>query len=476
MGRFVTPDHQEFDSNGDPLSGGKLHFYATGTLVAKDTFSDDALTTANANPVVADAAGRFGDIFLESGDYRVILKDSDDVTIKDSDPVSGSVGTSGTVDEKTTDYTVTLSDSTKLLNFDATSGAITVTMLAAATAGDGFEVTIKKSDSSANAVTIDGNASETIDGAATFELSNQYDTVTIRSDASGWLVVNRRLAPMTTAEAEAGTAIVDRVITPAVLKAAIVALAPAVPTYSVNDLLLSGATDTLSITAGDCWDATLAEQMALAAFTKNVSTAWAVGTGNGSLDTGSYTATTLYYVWLIKRSDTDVVDVLTSESGTAPTMPTNYDFKRLIGAFVTDSGPDIIAFTQVGDYFRFTGAVVVDVSDSTITDDTFEDGILSVPRHCLAHIYAATSNPSDTTGIATIYIKTKGAGDTAAFARSFMAVQTDSATDVLGIVGAGTVLVDASSTIEYAADETTGAVTITITTFGFTMLTRSNPL
>ncbi|MDA1327151.1 MAG: hypothetical protein O3C34_20720 [Proteobacteria bacterium] len=106
--------------------------------------------------------------------------------------------------------------------------------------------------------------------------------------------------------------------------------------------LSKSSADVLAIAAGEVRDATDAVDMTLAAFTKDVSAAWAVGTGLGSLDTGTYAASTLYYVWLIQRPDTGVVDVLTSLSGTAPTMPLNYDFKRLIGAFVTDATPDIL--------------------------------------------------------------------------------------------------------------------------------------
>jgi hypothetical protein len=50
-----------------------------------------------------------------------------------------------------------------------------------------------------------------------------------------------------------------------------------------------------------------------------------------------------YYIWLIARSDTGVVDVLFSLSSTAPTMPTNYTLKRLIGWFKR-SGATIVAF------------------------------------------------------------------------------------------------------------------------------------
>jgi hypothetical protein len=191
MGRFVLPTWQIADSNGDPISGARLNFYITGTSTRKDTFSDSALTTTNANPVVADSAGRFGNIFLESGAYRVVLTDADDVSIWDRDPVDGALGSSGAVDEVSANYTVTLADATKVISVSATAAARTVTLPAAASAGDGFAVTIKKSDSSANAVTIDGNGSETIDGAATHVLRGQYDWVTLRCDDSNWLVVSQ---------------------------------------------------------------------------------------------------------------------------------------------------------------------------------------------------------------------------------------------------------------------------------------------
>lgn len=65
------------------------------------------------------------------------------------------------------------------------------------------------------------------------------------------------------------------------------------------------------------------------AYTKNIAATWAVGTGNGSLDTGSIGNGT-YYLWLIQRSDTGVVDLLTSRSATSPTMPANYDRKAFV--------------------------------------------------------------------------------------------------------------------------------------------------
>lgn len=71
---------------------------------------------------------------------------------------------------------------------DATSAAFTVNLPAAATC-PGTILCIIKKDVSANAVTIDGNASETINGATTVALSSQYATRLIQSDGSNWFVL-----------------------------------------------------------------------------------------------------------------------------------------------------------------------------------------------------------------------------------------------------------------------------------------------
>ena len=87
MARFGMPRQQWLDGNGRPLAGGKLYFYATATTTPLNTYSDSALSTPNANPVVADSAGVWGDIFLSGSAYKVVLKDADDATIWTADPV-----------------------------------------------------------------------------------------------------------------------------------------------------------------------------------------------------------------------------------------------------------------------------------------------------------------------------------------------------------------------------------------------------
>lgn len=110
------------------------------------------------------------------------------------------------------------------------------------------------------------------------------------------------------------------------------------------------ATNDIDIASGAARDGDNAADLVLAsALTKRLDAAWAVGTNQGGLDTGSI-ANTTYHVWLIGRSDTGVVDVLFSTSATSPTMPTNYDQKRRIGSIMRVSAA-IVLFSQKGDEF-----------------------------------------------------------------------------------------------------------------------------
>lgn len=92
----------------------------------------------------------------------------------------------GTTETKTTSFTVTTTDQNTTFLIDATGGNITVTLDPCATLGDGFNVSFKKIDASSFTVILDPNAGETIDGAATYTLTDQYDYIAIRTNGSNW--------------------------------------------------------------------------------------------------------------------------------------------------------------------------------------------------------------------------------------------------------------------------------------------------
>lgn len=76
---------------------------------------------------------------------------------------------------------------TILCDDDTAGGVITVT-LPAASGKSGRIYVIKKIGSTANIV-IDGNASETIDGALTATLTTQWESITIQTNGSNWFII-----------------------------------------------------------------------------------------------------------------------------------------------------------------------------------------------------------------------------------------------------------------------------------------------
>ncbi len=86
---------QFFDDNGNPLSGGLLYTYASGTATLATTYRTGSGTT-NANPIVLDSAGRCV-IYLAPTSYKFILKNSAGVAVGPTmDPVTAvGAGSSG---------------------------------------------------------------------------------------------------------------------------------------------------------------------------------------------------------------------------------------------------------------------------------------------------------------------------------------------------------------------------------------------
>lgn len=76
-----------FDSNGDPLSGGKLYSYLSGTVTPLSTFSDRDGLVPNTNPIVLDADG-YCDVYIGGGRYKFVLVDADDVVQWTVDDIS----------------------------------------------------------------------------------------------------------------------------------------------------------------------------------------------------------------------------------------------------------------------------------------------------------------------------------------------------------------------------------------------------
>jgi len=106
----------------------------------------------------------------------------DGVKCKDSKVITAVTNVTGTT------YTTLATDNVVLVDDDTAGAAVTVTLLAAATAGDGHRIDIKKLGSTGNVV-IDANGAELIDGALTQTLTTQYENITLICDGSSWHIL-----------------------------------------------------------------------------------------------------------------------------------------------------------------------------------------------------------------------------------------------------------------------------------------------
>lgn len=114
----------------------------------------------------------------------------------------------------------------------------------------------------------------------------------------------------------------------------------------VNNLGLSYVGNTtFTVGIGACRDSNNVLDISIAAIT----TVNAAVNGLNGLDTGTFAASTWYYVLAIADSTSyNPSGCIMSLSATAPTLPAGYDSFRLIGQVLSDSSTHFLKFTQVG--------------------------------------------------------------------------------------------------------------------------------
>lgn len=158
-----APKFYGTDANGDPLSGGKIYTYITGTDTPKATYTNSVGNVANTNPVVLDSAGRANIWLALDALYRFEVYDEDDVL------VYGPIDSLGAA---VNFPTLALSSGSGLIGFSQSATYI------AGTLGLKGQQTVSVKDAPFNA-TGDGVTDDTtaIQAAITFAIANGRRTV-----------------------------------------------------------------------------------------------------------------------------------------------------------------------------------------------------------------------------------------------------------------------------------------------------------
>lgn len=130
-----------------------------------------------------------------------------------------------------------------------------------------------------------------------------------------------------------------------------------IPAMHINGMLISNNAVTpatkIDISAGACSNAAGTRYNKVAsAFTKDLNAAWAVGTGNGGLFSGTKQPLTTYHIFLIRKTVDGSLDYGFDTSISGANVPSGWTIERRIGSIITKatSGdiPDFNSYELAG--------------------------------------------------------------------------------------------------------------------------------
>ncbi len=159
----------EFDTD-------RLYFTQTTGTTRKVLAAFDDSAGATGDLYYRDASGEFVRLGIGSGNQ--VLK------VNSGLPAWGQMILATAT--KTSNYTITASDTVILA--DASGGNVAITLPLASIAS-GYRFCIKKTDSSSNTVSIDRSGSDTIDGSTSASISVPYVSITVVSNGSDWFII-----------------------------------------------------------------------------------------------------------------------------------------------------------------------------------------------------------------------------------------------------------------------------------------------
>jgi len=236
---------------------------------------------------------------------------------------------------KTTTYVATATDG--IILCDASGGAFTVTLPTAVGIAGKYYL-VKKTDTSSNAVTVDGNGTETIDAVLSKYLRTYLDYVIVYSDGANWNVLGETQFRR-------------------------------IPEYRNLVITNTVATATITATALDVELNSHILRMHSVNVTANIAV---LGAANG-LDTGTEASNTTYALWVIYNPTTNTVAGLLSLSFTAPSMPSGYTYKRLVGFVRNNSAANFLLIQQQDNRLWYESSIDAGIALSSGNSATWAD-------------------------------------------------------------------------------------------------------
>lgn len=517
-GRFKAPE----------AANGTLDVYEAGSLQnRKTTYSSPNLTGANANPVVLNSLGE-ADIFY-TGLAQLVLKDSDGDTIWTKDNIGFAADTSSEwintlsatyassttftlSGDQTTEYHVnrrikltgsstaygritasSYSNPNTTITVVLTSGTLDATLASVATG-----VISGNSSSGAHFSHIQGSDVASVAGTTVLDtVIGDYCTITGTNAITAFTMTKGRHMFVTAGGAFSMTHSASLILPgSASITAAsgdtflLMGEASGVvrcvfyetaTSFGLKNYIsgfvptLGADTDhDLSFSAGQCRNAsdTINCKPTWTTLIKQIDAAFAEGTNQGGMATGSVATSTAYYYNLIrKNSDTTVFDICIDVSASNANTPSGWTFMREIHREFTDGSANLQQQTyreiSGGGIRSWLKTVVQSFSDSNPGTDLVTK-TLAVPPSTQVHgtLYVTDTTTASATEI--VFQEVGSAATEPAATIATLVVFTDGGGGTSGACSEVSRYVDASRNVEYELDQSTAGHDVSFFILGWT--------
>jgi hypothetical protein len=249
-----------------------------------------------------------------------------------------------------------------------------------------------------------------------------------------------------------------------------------VPSNNSGDI-----TNDIDFTAGKCWDTTGTNYITVAALTKQADAPWAAGTNQGMMDTGTFAADTCYYFWAIYKDSDGTGDIIMSLAddwaSVTKTLITGYTTGQLIHALPSLAGsivwPSVNIVEEEVQYLvtspLYQNEWTTFVHSSLTTDVAIAATTGYVPALSLGKFI--TNVQTDGTLVTTL---AAGLADASAAGGGVTTSYFYGSSNIRGILGAVTVMTDASQQVAVGITYTGGSPTLTVYVSGYMFMRRFN--
>ena len=190
--------------------------YASGQKVTfKSGSANTTASTLNVNGLGVKAIKKLHDQDVASGDIEsgsivTVVYDGTNFQMTSQVAAGASGAPAAATSAKTAAYTVVAGDAGSTILCSAASADYAVALTAAATLGNGFTVTLKKSDATKFMITINPSGTQTIDGLLDLKLRNEHSEATLICDGSNFHIISHENVAMEYNAVENSNFLVDQ--------------------------------------------------------------------------------------------------------------------------------------------------------------------------------------------------------------------------------------------------------------------------